>query len=291
MKKIFIGIGLLAVFIIGVGIYVASNLGSIVKAAIEEYGSQAAGAPVTVGSVDIELDQGSAAIHTLSLGNPPGFNASSAFDMGRISVTLAPDWKQGDTIVIDEIMVDKPKVTYELAEQGSNFDILKANMQKAAGDSSKTGSDAQSKESQSKESQSKESKVSVIINNFRLQNGEIAATAPILGGKTLSLPLPNLHLTDIGKDKGGIGPDEVAQKILSALESNVTKSVTNLDFGVVGDAAKAAKEKIGAITEGVTDRVDEMVGGDAGAAADAIGKNLDKNLDDAGNAVKSLFGN
>ena len=275
MKKIFIGIGLLAVFIVGMGIYVASNLGSMIKAAIEEYGSQAAGAPVTVGSVDIELGKRNVTIDSLSLGNPPGFNTSNAFDTRRISVTLAPGWEKGDAIIIDEILIDQPNITYELGSESSNFAMLEANMRKSAGTVSANET-----------RQDSHTKPSIIINNFRIQNGEIAATAALLGGKTLSVPLPDLHVTDIGKDKDGIKPDEVAHQVLYALESAVTKAVGLIDLGVVGNVAKEAEEKLNAISKNMGGRAGQVVDG-VGAAADDLGKNLDN----AGDAVKSLFGN
>ncbi len=277
MKKMMIGIGLVAVVITGVVVYLFSNLGLIIKSAIEEYGSQVAGVRVTVGSVDIEFDKGVAMINTFSLGNPPGFSAPGAFDMDRIRVTLAPGWETGDKIIIDEILVNQPKITYELGSNGSNFDVLKANLKKTAG-------------SKTEPSQDSGTEPSIIINHLRIQNGEVAATATILGGKTLSVSLPDLHLTDIGKDTGGSNPDEIARKILHAIESSVTSAVTRIDLGVVGDAAKAAEKKIDAISKDIGSRTGQVVE-DAGAAADTLGDTLGKNLDDAGDAVKSLFGN
>ena len=76
-----IALGLAVVVIIGVGYgayYLLSNLDSIVKSAIEQYGSEITGTRVRVGSVKITLTEGRGTIRGLRVGNPSGFSSNGA---------------------------------------------------------------------------------------------------------------------------------------------------------------------------------------------------------------------
>ena len=80
MKKLALGAFLVLLLSIGFGVYyLLSNLDSIVKAAIESYGSEATQTTVRVGKVQLKLTDGSGSISGLTVGNPKGFAAAQAF--------------------------------------------------------------------------------------------------------------------------------------------------------------------------------------------------------------------
>jgi hypothetical protein len=56
-----------------------SNLDSIIKTAVEEVGSEATQANVTLSEVNILANEGKAALRGLSVSNPAGFETPSAF--------------------------------------------------------------------------------------------------------------------------------------------------------------------------------------------------------------------
>jgi len=74
MKKVLIALGVVVVLIGGGLVLLLSNLDGLVKTAIETYGSEAVGSQVSVGSVELNLTEGSAAIYDFSVANPPGFS-------------------------------------------------------------------------------------------------------------------------------------------------------------------------------------------------------------------------
>ncbi|NQU61437.1 MAG: hypothetical protein HQ512_09925 [Rhodospirillales bacterium] len=264
MKRglIFGGLGVVAV-IAGVAFFLLSNLDSLIKEAVERVGGEATLARVSLSKVEISLQSGSGSLSGLTVGNPKGFKTPSSFELGSISVTLDTGSIGKDPIVIKEITISKPQVTYEVGSGGSNIDAIKKNVDAYAKKfSSGGGSKAESEGPK------------LVIENLYIRGGQINVSAAFLQGKSLSTPLPNVHLKDIGKKKKGASPAEVANKIISSMTKGAGSAVgaLNLDKMMEG-ATKGAKDAAKAVQEGASD----------------AGKVLEKGLGDAGSGLKKLF--
>ena len=107
-KAIFAVILILVIFIAGALYYVLTNLDSLVKGAIEKYGSQVTQTAVRVDSVKITLTEGAGAINGLTIANPQGFDAAHAFSLAQISTKIDPQNVTGDPIIIDDITIRAP---------------------------------------------------------------------------------------------------------------------------------------------------------------------------------------
>jgi len=189
MKKILIGLGVL-VILVGVGVFVfLGQLNDIVRAAIEKVGSDMTQTNVELNEVDIELTSGKGALRGFRVTNPSGFSADDAFKFGEVTVELDISTVQSDPVVIKELVIQSPEIFYEFRENGdSNLQTLNDTVQ----------SRAKSADS----SASEEEGPKIIIENLYLRDGSVAVRAPLLNEK-LSVPMPDIHLTDIGKkDKG-----------------------------------------------------------------------------------------
>lgn len=271
MKKgIMIGGGVAVLAVIAV-IYFWSNVGSIIKAAVEKYGSEITQAKVTLNEVDLSATSGEGMLKGLTVGNPAGFKTESAFKLGAVSLKVDTGTITGNTILIKEIVIQAPEVTYELANTGgSNLDAIKKNVdaftKKMGG-----GSSASSDSSDGKK---------LIIENLYVKDGKVNVSASFLQGKTLSSPLPTIHLTDIGKEKKGASAGEVADKVLSAITAAAGKSVASLNLG---DMAKKAQEQLDAVKGQAADVMKKAT---EGAPVDAI----KEGAAGAGDAIKGLLG-
>lgn len=265
MKRgLLIGGAVAVAAVIGIAVFLLSNLDSLVKEAVEKVGTEATQAKVTLSSVDISLKSGSGALNGMKVGNPKGFNTPFAFELGSISVQLDIGSIGQDPIVIKEIVISKPQVTYELGSNGSNIDAIQRNV------------DSYAKQfSSSKEKEGGEGP-KLVIENLYIRDGQINVSAAFLRGKAISTPLPNVHLKDIGKKEKGASPSEVAKKIISSMTKGAGSAVgaLNLDKMMEG-AGEAAK----AVTEGASKAVE--------GASETVGKGVE----DAGKSLKKLFGN
>lgn len=250
VKKVLIGIAVLVV-VIGVGVYwFLGNLDSIIKTAIETYGSEITKTQVTLDKVEVSPTSGAGSMSGLTMGNPEGFKSDHAFKLGQISVNLDTGSIGGDTIVIKEVVIAAPSVTYEIGSAGSNIDAIQKNVEAytgGAGGSSGGGGE--------------EGGTKLVIENLYIRDGQVNVSATALGGKSLGAPLSTIHLKDIGKDSGGASPGEVADKIIKAVSSGATQAVgtLNLDkiLGGAGGVAKDAMEK----GKGMLEQGKDSVGG------------------------------
>src|SRR3990172_4858563 len=217
-KVLIIIAGVLVVATASAIILVLTNIDSIIKAAIEKYGSEATKTAVRVSSVKIHLPSGEGAIAGLTVANPRGFSSPYAFRLGKISARIDTRTITSSPIVIDEIRIAAPQVTYEMNAAGSsNISLLKQNLQAlTAGKPKKTGEE--------KKNKGKEKK---IIKKFTIESGGVDVRIAALGDKTQTVTLRRIELTNIGAG-GGATPSQVSRQVLSALADEVGRSVQSL---------------------------------------------------------------
>ena len=181
-----------------------------------------------------------------------------------------------DTIVIKEIIVQAPDITYEIGSGGSNLDKLKENadayVKVASGGGGGSADSADGKK--------------LIIEHLYIRDAKMNVSASFLGGKKFGATLPEIHLTDIGKEDNGAGPGEIADQVISAITDSATGALSGIDFG---DMAGKVTEQLGDILGGA--------GGMASGAADAaksqaadMMKKATESSGGAGEALKGLFG-
>ncbi|WP_341704505.1 hypothetical protein [Ferrovibrio sp.] len=258
MKKIALAIAVVVIAIAGGAYFLASNLDGIVKAAIEKYGSEATQASVTLKGVDIAATEGRAGLRGLVVGNPKGFNTPEAMSLGDISVTLDIASLQSNPIVIKQVLIQQPAITYEFASGGSNLDVLQKNLQAYAaqfGGGGKSGGG--SSPAASPEDKAGERKI--VIEDLVISGGRIGISAAALQGRSLSSTLPTIQLKNIGRDKGGASPAEVAQRVLGTISAEASKI-----------AASDLQKQLGTLLkDGLKDGAGS-VGGAAGGAAEKL---------------------
>ncbi|MET0012116.1 MAG: hypothetical protein ABW085_15515 [Sedimenticola sp.] len=254
MKKIIIGVVAVIVVVAAALFFLVGSLDSIVEAAIEEVGTKTTKTEVQVDGVSINLGDAQGALRGLTVANPPGFSGNKAISLGQIKLKLDAKSLTSDTIVVKEIVIDKPAVNYEFGkgDSGSNFDAIKKNVASAGGSGASESADSTGPK--------------LIIEHLYINDGTIAVTSELTKDKPLSASLPKIHLKDIGKKSGGASADEVAQQILSSLTKGVGSAVGKLDLSKLKDVGASLKEK----TSGSTDKVKES-------------------LDGAGDKLKGLF--
>jgi hypothetical protein len=243
------------------------SMDSLVTMAVEKYGSQALDADVTLKKTQISLKSGKGTLTGLKVGNPKGFETESAFELGEISLTIdAPTITKG-TVVIKEILIAAPQVTYEIGPDGSNLDALQRNATSKSGGSSDAPDDSPPADGGTKKSGKK-----LIIESLIIKDGKVNVSAVGLQGKKMTADLPTVRMADIGKSGGGATPEQVIKKLIDALNKAAGGAVKNLGIGKVVDEV-----------EGVVKGAKEAL--ETGDPAE-----IGKKAEEIGDAVKGLFG-
>ena len=81
-------LGVVVAVIVVAVIFLFSSLDSLIKEAVEKYGSEIIQAEVRLNKVEIDVTSGQGGLSGLKIGNPKGFETPSAFELGGISVKL-----------------------------------------------------------------------------------------------------------------------------------------------------------------------------------------------------------
>ena len=271
MKKILIALLVIIVIVAGALFYLWQNRDAYIKTAIEEAGRRATQVSVTLNKVDTgNVLDGAVALRGLVVGNPSGFKTDSAFKLGEIRVKVDPGTITSDTIVIKEVVIAAPQVTYEFGGGGSNVGTIQKNVQQMAGSGGGSGGGSQSSGGGKK----------VVIENLYVRDGKVNVSADFLQGQQTGTNLPTIHLKDIGKSGGGATPTEVAEQVIAAISKAATGAVGKLDVGAIKDAlGKELGAKAGEMQK-------KLEGATGGAASDA----MKKGTEEAGKTLKGLFG-
>ncbi|MGB0184539.1 MAG: hypothetical protein ACPF9Q_03830 [Opitutales bacterium] len=233
LKKIFFFLlGLFALCLIGLFFFGSVILNKSVTTTINAVGPKVTQTPVSVEAVDLSLTSGSGTITGLKVGNPEGYKSENIFELGEIEVDVKPTSLTSDTIVVEKVHINGPKISYEKTLKGSNLKDLQNNIK--AFIQSLPGAGEEKIEGTPSDPASDKPAPKVIIEDFQIKGGTIYAG---LMGVGIEVPLPSLSFENIGADDGPsfaeIG-DQIFQEILNVVGPALQNSTEFL-----GDSGKA----------------------------------------------------
>lgn len=269
MKKWLIaGIGGTVVVIAIIVIVGLSNLGPIIKKAVNSYGPDIVKTDLHVDDVGVALFSAEVKIKKFFLGNPAGFKTPSAVKVDSVFMNVDEGSLASDTIIIDRIEVVSPEITYEKKANTDNFSTILKNI----------GKTADSGKSAEKESAEKTSQKKIIIRNFIIKQGKVNFALPVPGleGKKINIPLPDIHLKDIGQKSDGISPAKVFKEIFATVYGKITSP------GVT-DALNQQIKTMGIKINSLGKETAKQLKGGAGK--------VKKGLDDVSKKLKNILGN
>ncbi len=263
----------LVLVVAGVLFFVVSNIDGIIKAGVERFGPEVTQTEVRLDEVEVAATSGQGALRGLFVGNPDGFEAPSIFELGEVSLDIDVSSITGDTVLIREIVIAAPQITYEIGPNGSNIDALRRSVEQAVGGGGSSGGGGGGGSGGGEASTSERQ---IIIENLYVRGGQINVAATALPGQTLGATLPDIHLTDLGKDGGGADPAVIIDKVIEAVTEQVGVAVADVDLGgLLEGVSGEAAEQLRGVLEGAT-------GEDAGEAL--------KQLEGAGERLRGILG-
>lgn len=263
MKKILVGLGVVVILIAGGVVLLLSNLDSLVKTAIETYGSEAVGSQVSVGSVEINLTEGTAAIYDFSVANPPGFSDQAMMSFSEVSVAIDLDTIGEEIIGINSIIARSPYVLYESANDTTNVDTVSARFA-GDGEATETSSDAE------------ESEVELRITNILIENIQARMEGD-------GIPDLNINLGDISLQNLEGTPEEIAGQIMGPVTRQIS---SNAASALLEATATMLNEGLESATENLSNMGSEL-GEGLSEGVDGVGNAVEEGLQGLGN----LFGN
>lgn len=242
MKK-YIFLGLL-VLIIGVGAYFALNMESIVKRIVHKYGSEVTGTDVNMQGFNLSIKDGTGTIDKVTVGNPSGYSTDNIFELEQIAVKVNLKSLTTDTIIIDSINVQNPKITYEMASLTKNnfLDIQKNISNYSSKSASKPAEEKKTSEGPGKK---------VIIKSLTVNGGELDAVSKLIPNAqsaNAQVKLPPITMNNIGEGSNGATVADTIMLIVAKIMDTASQTVMNNNLGdlknIANDNINMAKDTV-----------------------------------------------
>lgn len=249
--------GVLILVVVALVVMLVFWLGPFSQKAVEKWGPQVLGVEVKLQEVSIRPFSGTVRIEGLYVGNPKGYANPSLMEVGDLRANLQLSSLWSDTIVIEELLIDRPLITYEKKSGTDNFKSLLANVDAftkriGAGDKKDADADKPSKK--------------VIIEHLLVTNGQVRTKLGVL--PTATFVLPDIERHHLGGKSEGMNYGQAAKEVMGSLHDGSLDALKN-GVKVAGDVIKS-------------------VGDAAGEAGDKAKEAGDKVIEGAGDAVKGI---
>jgi hypothetical protein len=201
--------------------WTSERLDIIVKYALEYYGPKVAGVDVKIGEVILSPRNGRGAVRAIEIGNPSGFSGPRAMRIGEASLWIEPATIRSPIVLIHEIAVAEPSITYERGGKSNNLAVIEKRISDSAAvaQSAPTGTSPVSGE-----------KRRYIIERFVIRGAKVTMTNSALKGQGVTFDLPDIEMKNIGGDRG-VTADEAAALVIATVSSRIAQKVlTNVDL-------------------------------------------------------------
>ncbi len=247
MKKVLIGILIAVVVVIVLAVAgVALFLDSGIKKGVETVGPMVAKVPVKLDSVSVSLLSGSGKLKGLLVGNPEGYKSPSSIQVGTAELALEPRSVFADKVVVKNISLEAPQITFETDLKGNNLSKILANVQEFSGTNQPAKGQPEAKASRKLQ-----------VDNFVIKGGKINVSVTALGGRSATVPLPDIQLTGLGQGPEGITAAELTKRVLAEIEKHAVQAAG----GAVADLSKQAGELTKGLQKDATGTISNVTKG------------------------------
>jgi uncharacterized protein involved in outer membrane biogenesis len=225
----------LGVILVVAFVVVAFSLGAILKNRVEKIGPAATQVDVKLKSAEVWLFAWRVQLSGFTLGNPSGCRTPTSVELDKVSVRFAPGSMFSDKLVVDSIKIKAPVITLEGGLRDNNLKKIEKNLDDYIGSSSTAPNSA----APSSGSAKPEKKLQV--NELVITGAKLQVNTKLTAGRTITLPIPDIHLTDLGAGPQGITSVEVGQRALHAVLIAATKAVAENAGQLGNDAVEKGK--------------------------------------------------
>ncbi|MDR1694521.1 MAG: hypothetical protein LBR70_04970 [Lactobacillaceae bacterium] len=240
------------------GYYLFNNLEIIVRKLVNKYGSEITGTKVDLQGFKLNLANGEGKIEKFTVANPKGYETPYLFSTDEIYVRVNMKSLTSNAIVIEEIRVDKPAMTYEMLSvmQNNVGDILKNVKNNTQSAEEKVKEDAKKEPAGNAKAGKK-----VIINKISINATNLAAVIPSQGIEGVietkavdkTIVLPDIVIKDIGKGKDGDSIVTAISKVMTRILDEATSAVAK---NKLDDVKAVAKENLDKAIDSVKEKID-----------------------------------
>lgn len=217
-------------------------LGSIIKEGVNMYGPQIAKVPVSVDAVSVNLFTSSAEVKGLVVGNPPGYKTPQAVSVGDVHVEIDPTTVFADKIVVHYIDIGAPEITFEGGLTGNNLSQILDNVNGSARTNNATVTTPTGKTKAARKLE---------VDSLSIIGAKVHVNLTGIGGKEMTLTLPDIHLSNLGTGPNGITPAALTSQVFSAITSSTLKAVESQITNLGGNVENLGKGSVKSVKSAI----------------------------------------
>lgn len=202
-----------AVFLfIGGAIYLYANMNALLARVIEDVGSDALGVEVTIGDVEVILEEKKITVSNIRVGNPSGYKRPEAIKIG--SVVVAAESLTSELLIFDRVEVNETNVNLEVRPEGTNLGDIKAYIDKA----SPQGQSAP------------QTDIKVIVRDVYVRKAQLNPSVTLMNKDFAYVTVPDIHVQGVGEKENGILAQEAVEQILAAVIKELNNAANHAGF-------------------------------------------------------------
>ncbi len=251
-KTVFTVSSVAMALLFGGGVFVFMNMGDIAKNIAQKVASETLGVSVSIGKIDVKLQDKAVTVTNIRVGNPKGYKGSHAATIQ--SVHMKAETLSQALLKFNDISVNGSDVYLEVRESSTNLSDIKKTVNSKAAKGDKAAQ-----------------QIKVIIEKMKIESLRVHPSVLLAGlGDLAPITIPDINLNGIGTKENGVLAKEAIGQIWNRISKSVSKSANGAGFyqGISEDALK-----------------------DVGVSEiQSLKENFKKDMDDLGEGVKGLFG-
>ncbi|MGB0719161.1 MAG: hypothetical protein ACPGRX_01725 [Bdellovibrionales bacterium] len=195
----------------GGGVYILSHLNTLAKPIAERIASDALGVAVSIGSMDISLQNKTVIVRDVHVANPPGYTKPDAMSVGAIDIALTNAGK--DLIEFKDISVKDTHAYLEVTPDGINLQDLQSRIATAKRDPDTPES------------------IKVIIEKIVTTEAVLHPSVTLIAQQDLEpITIPSLQLTGLGRKENGVLAQDAVAQIVGSLVQSFVESANDAGF-------------------------------------------------------------
>ncbi len=154
-------------------------------------------------------------------------------------------------MTVERVFVKDPELIYEQTLAGNNIGKLMETLRGGA-------TNAPQAKAEQKPART-ERGATVVITDLRVEGAKMRVGTGI-GSSTVLVPLPPIHLTDIGKDTGGTSLKDAIAQVLTSVTGAGSRALKGAGDAATAGAKDAGQATVDAVQKGVGKTVDSVTG-------------------------------
>ncbi len=230
LKKIIISI----LLIIGVSLAVLySQLDNIIETGITAAGPETLKVDVDLAKVSLSPFSGKVSVEDLTIGQPKGYGEGPMAAVKNFAMKLETGTLLSNHIIIDYMIIDAPLLNARRQDGKTNFEAFQEGLELPQSEADTP------------------SEITLTIRKLEIRNPRIKAKTDGFIKLDEDITLASFTLTNLGTDKKGLAPKEIARHVMDTLQPQITKALV----------AAGASKKVKQLATGAKDKLEKGIGG------------------------------